>query len=123
MKTYPIEHPLKELGKNNVVKQDNTSTIKMVKGGVRLCGTRTRNIHIFYFYVTERLKDGTIVVTYYTTKEMVADYLSKLLQGSLCCLHRNTLRGITPELVDQYQMEYASVNIARAELPNDYLSS
>ena len=43
---YPIEHPLKELGKKNLVKQDNISTIKMMKGGVRVCGARTRNIHI-----------------------------------------------------------------------------
>ena len=69
------------------------------------------------------MKDGTIVVTYCPTKEMVADYLSKLLQGSLFRLYRNTLMGITPELVDQYQMEYASVRIARVELPNDNLSS
>ena len=87
MKTYPIEHPLKELGKSNLVKQDNTSTIKMVKGGVRVCGARTRNIHIRYFYATERVKDGTIVVTYCPTKEMVADYLSKPLQGSLFSKH------------------------------------
>ena len=36
VKTYPIEHPLKELGKKNLVKQDNMGTIKMVKGGVRV---------------------------------------------------------------------------------------
>ena len=43
VKTYPIEHPLKMLGKKNLVKQDNISTIKMVKGGVRVCRVRTRN--------------------------------------------------------------------------------
>ena len=46
VKTYPIDHPLKEMGNKNVVKQDNTSTIKMMKGGMRVCGSRTRNIHI-----------------------------------------------------------------------------
>ena len=73
----------------------------MLKGDVRVCGPKTRNIHIQYFYVHERLKDGTIVVTYYPTKEMVPDYLSKLLQGSLFCFHRNTLMGVTSELADQ----------------------
>ena len=53
VKTYPIEYPLKELGKKNLVKQDNTSTIKMVKGGVRVYGVRTQNIHIQYFYATK----------------------------------------------------------------------
>ena len=75
-KAYPVDHPLKEMGTNNLVKQDNTSTIKIVKGGVRVCGPRTRSIHIRYFYATERVKDGTIAVTYCPTKEMVADYLS-----------------------------------------------
>ena len=67
----------KRVGKSNLVKQDNTSTIKMVKEGVMVCGVRIRNIHICYFYATERVKDGTIVVAYCPTKDIVADYLSK----------------------------------------------
>jgi len=82
-KDYPWSNPLKKLGTRNLVKQDNTSTIKMIKGGPRVCGQRTRNIHIKYFYATKRIKDGTIVVSYCPTKEMVADYLSKQLKGSL----------------------------------------
>ena len=69
------------------------------------------------------MNDGTIVVTYYPTKEMVADYLSKPLQGSLFCSHRNTLMGITHEQVDQFQMDYAAAKIARGKIPNDHLSS
>ena len=68
------------------------------------------------------MKDGTIVVTYCLTKEMVADYLSKLLQGSLFCLHRNTLMGITSELADQYQIEYATAKVAKEKLKRDHLS-
>ena len=80
---YPVEHPLKDMGKKNVVLQDNTSTIKMLKGGKRVCGQHTRNIHVRYFYAHERVDDGTIHITYCPTKEMVSDYLSKPLQGSL----------------------------------------
>ena len=80
---YPTEHPFKDLDKKNLVEQDNTSTIKMVKGGRTVCGARTRNIHIRYFYAHERVNDGRIVVVYCPTKEIVSDYLSKLLQGSL----------------------------------------
>ena len=46
VKDYPIDHPLKDLGKKNLVKQDNTSTIKLAKDGRRVCGKRTRNIDI-----------------------------------------------------------------------------
>ena len=65
---YPIDHPRKDLGKNNLVKQDNISTTKMVKGGMRIYGARTRSIHIRFFYAIERMNDGTIVVTYCPTK-------------------------------------------------------
>ena len=95
----------------------------MLKGGVRVCGQRTRNIHIRYFYAHERLKDGTITVEYCPTKEMVSDYLSKPLQGSLFRLHRNTLMGVTTELVDQYKLEYAAVKAANAKMAKDHLSS
>ena len=111
------------MGSKNLVKQDNTSTIKMVKGGVRVCRPRTRSIHIRYFYATERVKDRTITITYCPTKEMVADYLSKPLQDSLFCLHRNTLMGLTPELATQYQNDYSAEKIARAKLIGDHLSS
>ena len=79
MREYPIDHPLKDLGKKNVILQDNTSTIKLVKGGRRVCGSKTKSIQNRYFYAHERVEDGTIVVIYYCKKEMVSDYLSKLL--------------------------------------------
>ena len=97
VRKYPAEHPFKDLGKKNVVLQDNTSTIKMMKGCRRVCCLRTRNIHIRYFYAQERVNDGTIVVTYCPMKEMVSDYLYKSLQGSLFRTHHNTLIDITSE--------------------------
>ena len=103
-----------------LVNQDNTSTIKMMKGDMRVCGSRTRKIHIrYYFYVTERVKDGIIVVTYCPTKDMVADCLSNPSQGSLFCLHCNTLMGIAHDLADQY----ATAKIAKAKLTSEHLSS
>ena len=112
---------MKKLSTRNLRKQDNTSTIKMIKGGPRACGQRTRNIHIKYFYATERVKDGTIVVTYCPTKEMVADYLSELLQGSLFRLHRNAIMGLTTEMVDQYELEYHKAKAVKAALVGDHL--
>ena len=122
VKEYPIKYSLKELGKKNLVKQDNTSTIKMLKGGVRVFKSRTKNIHIQYFYTHGRLRDGTIVVTYYPTKEMISDYLLKPLQDSLFRLHRNTLTGITLELTDQYKLEYVVAKAANVKMESDHLS-
>ena len=79
VKEYPTEHPLEDMGKKTVLLQDNTNTITMLMGGKRVRRQQTRNIHIRYFYAHERVADGTIIVTYYPTKEMVSDYLSKPL--------------------------------------------
>ena len=83
VKIYPLKRPFKDLGKKNLVKQDNISTIKIVKGDRRVCGSRTQNIHIRYFYAHERVNNGTIVVTYCPITEVVRNYISKPLQGSL----------------------------------------
>ena len=120
-KDYPWSDPLKKLGTRNLVKQDNTSTIRMIKGGPRVCGQQTRNIHIKYFYATERVKDGTIAVSYCPIKEMVADYLLKPLQGSLFQLHQNTIMGLTPEIVDQYKLDYHKAKAGKATLVRDDL--
>ena len=110
------------MGKKTVLLQDNTSTIKMLKGGKQVCGQRTQNIHIRYFYAHERVTDGTIAVTYCPTKEMVSNYLSKPLQGSLFQVHCSTLMGITPELDIQYKLSYAKDKALRAKAARDHLS-
>ena len=103
VKEYPVEHPLKDIRKNTVLLQDNTSALLKCW----LCGQRTRNIHIRCFYGHERVADGTIVVTYCPTKEMVSNYLFKPLQGSLFQTHHNTLMGISTAEDIQHKLAYA----------------
>ena len=64
VKDYPIDDPLKMLGTKNLAEQDNTSTIKLAVNGRRSCGQRTRHINIRYFYITDKINDGTVVVSY-----------------------------------------------------------
>ena len=122
VKKYPVTHPLKEMGTKTVVEQDNTSTIKLIKGDKGVCGQRTRNILIGCFYTHKRVDDGTITVVYCPTKEMTSDYLSKLLQESLIRLHRNTLMGLTPALDIQYKLSYAKDKALRVQKAIDYYS-
>ena len=123
MKEYPVTHPLKEIGTKNVVEQDNMSTIKLIKGGKRVCGQRTRNICIRYFYAQEGVDDGLITVVYCPTKEMSSDYFSKPLQGSPFRLHCNTLMGLTPALNIQYKLSYAKDKALRVQKAIDYYSN
>ena len=96
MKDHKENEKTKLIGKRNILLQDNTSAILLERFGKRSSTKRTRHLSIKYHYVTSKLNDQTITaVTYQPTKEMVADYLSKPLQGSLFRKHRNAILGIT----------------------------
>ena len=61
--------------------QDNMGTIAIVTH--RTPVHRTRYFRIRYFYLLEQIESGEIVITYLPTLEMVADILTKPLQGRL----------------------------------------
>jgi hypothetical protein len=63
-----------------VIYQDNMSTIQLIKNG-RSNSERTRHIDIKFFFLHDRIKSDHIIVTYKSTKEMIADLLTKPLQG------------------------------------------
>ena len=102
--------------------QDNTITIKLVKGGRRVCRSRIRSVKIRYFYAHERVEDETIVVMYCLTKEMASDYLSKPLQGSLFRTHHPTLMYILTAEEIQYKLAYAKEKALRDKAASDHLS-
>ena len=62
--------------------QDNQSTMAMIEKG-RSTSSRTRHIHIRYFFVKDRVESGEVVIRYLPTEDMVADILTKPLQGDL----------------------------------------
>jgi hypothetical protein len=64
-KLYPNDHPIKEIGQKNIILQDNTSTIQLENNGRRSSGKRTRHINIRYFYITDQIKEGNVLVTYF----------------------------------------------------------
>ena len=96
MKDTNPEERTSILGRETIVQQDNTSAIRMERFGKRSSTKRTRHIDIRYYYVTSLLNEGFIsAVTYHPTEDMVSDYLTKPLQGSLFRKHRNSILGIT----------------------------
>jgi hypothetical protein len=68
---------------DNVVFQDNQSAMLLEKNGKASSGRRTRHIDIRYFFVTDRIKHGEMRIEYCPTGDMVADFFTKPLQGSL----------------------------------------
>ena len=67
----------------NELGQDNKSAILLENNGKRSSSERTRAINICYFFITDQIEKGNIVVEYYPTGDMVADFMSKPLQGKL----------------------------------------
>jgi len=62
------------------VYQDNKSTMALVKKG-KGSSDRTKHINIRYFFVKDRVESGDIQIEYLPTGEMIADVLTKPLQG------------------------------------------
>jgi hypothetical protein len=65
-----------------LVHQDNQSTLALMKRG-RGSADRTRHICIRYFWAKDRIDAKEIRFKYLPTKDMVADVLTKPLQGGL----------------------------------------
>jgi hypothetical protein len=76
--------------KEAVIKQDNMSTIALANKG-RSTSERTRHVDIRYFFVKDRIDSREIKLEYLPTEQMVADILTKPLQGALFRTLRDSL--------------------------------
>ena len=65
----------------SIVHQDNMSTMALAKAG-RPMHKRSRHISIRHFWVTEQVKRGAIKIIHCPTEMMIANMLTKPLQGS-----------------------------------------
>ena len=84
---YPILRPTK-------VYQDNMSAMQLEKNGKASSGQRTRHINIRYFFVTDRVNKNEVEMVYCPTGEMMADLLTKPLQGSQFKKFRDAILNI-----------------------------
>jgi hypothetical protein len=81
---------------DSVVYQDNQSAILLEKNGRASSSKRTRHINIRYFFVTDRITNGEVSVEYCPTKEMLADFFTKPLQGSQFKVLRDRIMNVNP---------------------------
>ena len=54
----------------------------MERNGKASSGKRTRHINIRYFFITDRVNMKEVAIEWCPTKKMVADFMTKPLQGS-----------------------------------------
>ena len=81
---------------NTTLYQDNQSAIKLEHNGRASSGKRTRHLNIRYFFITDRVARKELTVVYCPTKQMVADFFTKPLQGSLFRKFRDQIMGMAP---------------------------
>jgi hypothetical protein len=100
---------------DNIAYQDNTSTMRMEKNGKMSTGKMTKHINIRYFFCTDRIKKGELSVQYCPTLDMIADYFTKSLQGSLFRKLRDLVMGIIPADFEKYKLRHEVVSIWRKQ--------
>jgi hypothetical protein len=65
----------------NILYQDNKSTILLETNGKKSAGKRSRALNIRYFFLTDQVEKGNLSILYCPTDDMWGDFHSKLLQG------------------------------------------
>jgi hypothetical protein len=80
---------------DNVLYQDNKSSILLENNGHGSSGKRTRHMNVRYFFIADRVKSKEIRIEYCPTGIMVADYFTKALQGAIFGKLRDMIMGNT----------------------------
>jgi hypothetical protein len=81
---------------DNVLFQDNKSSIILEKNGKASSSKRTKHINIRYFFITDRVKKEEVSVVRCPTGDMIGDFATKPLQGALFRKFRDQIMGVTP---------------------------
>ena len=81
-----------------IIKQDNMSTLALAEKG-RSTSERTRHVNIRYFFIKDRVNSGDLKLEYLPTSEMIADILTKPLQGEAFRVLRDALLNTHPVVV------------------------
>ena len=72
--------------------QDNTASMALASKG-KSTSSRTKHIAIRYFWIKERIDSGELKVEHMPTQDMLADLLTKPLQGELFIKLRDSVLG------------------------------
>ena len=77
-----------------VLFQDNTSAMLLEKNGRDSAGKRSRHVDVRYFFIKDCIERGELKVEYCPTDEMLADFMTKPLQGAKFYKFRKKLMNL-----------------------------
>ena len=67
--------------KQNILFQDNKSSMLLEANGRKSAGKRSRHLNICLFFVTDQQEKGQIQIQYCPTDLLIGDYMTKPLHG------------------------------------------
>ncbi len=85
---------------DNILYQDNKSAILLEMNGWASSSKQTKHIKIWYCYIADCIAKGDLSVVWCPTNKMIADFLTKPLQGKVFQQFRDVLMGAVPMWYD-----------------------
>ena len=82
---------------NNIIYQDNKSAILLDKNGKASIGKRTKHIIMQYFFVTDRIQKGDVLVEWCPTGDITGDFLTNSSQGAHFKRSRDVIMGVVEQ--------------------------
>jgi hypothetical protein len=79
------------------------------KNGRGSSSKRTRHINIRYFFVADRVAAGEVKIEYCPTADMLADFFTKPLQGSIFRKFRDFILNLNSDPVPTMSRDHRSV--------------
>ena len=67
---------------DNIMYQDNPSTMLLGNNGQHSSGKKTRHIEIRYYFITDQIECKNVRLHYCPMEDMISDFFTKPLQGS-----------------------------------------
>ena len=93
--------------KKSTLHQDNMSSILLERNGRASSSKRTKHINIRYFFIKDHIENGDIELKYCPTEQMVADFFTKPIQGTLFKQLRDRIMNIDSSSI--YHSNHRSV--------------
>ncbi len=85
---------------DNILYQDNKSAILLETKGRASLSKQTKHIEIRYYYIVDRIANGDLSIVWCPTDKIIADFLTKPLQGKVFQKFRDVLMGAVPKWYD-----------------------
>ncbi len=104
---------------NNVLYQDNKSSILLETNGRGSSSKRTRHIKIRYFFISDRVNSKEIRIEYCPTGIMIADYFTKPLQGMIFRKLRDMIMGNTEIVLPTDESDNEPIGICMVATPRE----